>query len=86
MRKGQTFNISMPSELVKKIDAQSKLQASNRSDFIRQAVRKQLSSLERWQKATEAIRRDYNGPTMSEDEVADLIRGERAKAPKFKKP
>ena len=37
MSKGQTFNISMPSKLVKQVDRQSKLQASNRSDFIRQA-------------------------------------------------
>lgn len=69
----------MSAELVKKIDKQAKVTGSNRSDFIRQAVRKQVDVLEMWDKAAEAIRRDYNGPVMTEEEVADLVRKERAK-------
>ena len=42
----QTFNISMPEKLVEQIDAQTKAQGGSRSDFIRQAVRKQLSEAE----------------------------------------
>ena len=44
----QTFNISMPKKLVEQIDAQTKSQGGSRSDFIRQAVRKQLTTLEHW--------------------------------------
>ena len=72
----------MPDELVKKIDQQSRLQGSNRSDFIRQAVRKQLDVLEMWDKAAAAARRDYKGPVMNEEEVANLIRAERAQSSK----
>lgn len=69
----------MPSDLVKKIDEQSKRQANNRSEFIRQAVRKQLSTLEHWQELTESARSDYKGPDMSYEEVADMIHDERTK-------
>ncbi|HLA49078.1 MAG TPA: ribbon-helix-helix domain-containing protein [Candidatus Saccharimonadales bacterium] len=78
----KTFNVSMPNDLVKKIDRQAKSQGSNRSDFIRQAVRKQLDVLEMWDKAAAAARRDYKGPVMNEEEVADLIRAERAQSSK----
>ena len=70
----------MPEELVKKVDQQSRLTGSNRSDFIRQAVRKQVSNLELWQQAAIAARTDYSGPDMNESEVADLVRQERQRA------
>ena len=38
----QTFNIALPKELVKKIDATAKKEYKNRSEFIREAVRKYL--------------------------------------------
>ena len=41
----QTFNVSMPKQLVDRIDAQTKRQGSSRSDFVRLAVRKQLAIL-----------------------------------------
>jgi len=75
----QTFNISMPKRLVERIDAQSKLQGSNRSDFIRQAVNKQLSILERWERLASSVRNDYKGKILSEDEVANIVRSERNK-------
>ncbi|MEI9914430.1 MAG: ribbon-helix-helix domain-containing protein [Candidatus Saccharibacteria bacterium] len=46
--KSQTFNISMPVKLVQRIDDQTKKQGYSRSDFVRQAVRKQLASMEQW--------------------------------------
>jgi len=73
----------MPADLVKKIDKQAKLQGSNRSDFIRQAVRKQVNILEMWDKAAAAARLDYKGRPITEKEVADLVRAERAKASKI---
>jgi len=73
----------MPADLVKKIDKQAKLQGSNRSDFIRQAVRKQVDILEMWDRAATAARRDYKGRPITEKEVADLVRAERAKASKI---
>ena len=64
----------MPSDLVTKIDRQAKSQGSNRSDFIRQAVRKQLSVLEQWESLTRQIRSNYKGPKLSESQVADIVR------------
>jgi metal-responsive CopG/Arc/MetJ family transcriptional regulator len=75
----QTFNVSMPKRLVERIDAQTKRQGSTRSDFIRQAVNKQLSVLERWENLTRSIRQDYKGKTLNETEVAEIVRTERNK-------
>ena len=69
----------MPSDLVTKIDRQAKSQGSNRSDFIRQAVRKQLSVLEQWESLTRQIRSNYKGPKLSESQVADIVREVRKK-------
>ena len=69
----------MSKKLVERIDAQSKLQGSNRSDFIRQAVNKQLSILERWELLTDNTRRGYKGKKLGESEVTDIVRTERAK-------
>ena len=38
----QTFNISLPKELVKQIDEQAQRDFSSRSEYIRRAVVKQL--------------------------------------------
>lgn len=77
--KAQTFNVSMPKRLVERIDAQTRSQGSTRSDFIRQAVNKQLSILESWEKLTTNTRQEYKGKKLSEDEVADIVRDERSK-------
>ncbi|HET9174654.1 MAG TPA: ribbon-helix-helix protein, CopG family [Candidatus Saccharimonadales bacterium] len=77
--KAQTFNVSMPKRLVERIDAQTRRQGSTRSDFIRQAVNKQLSILESWEKLTTNTRQEYKGKKLSEDEVADIVRDERSK-------
>lgn len=75
----KTFNISMPDKLVEQIDQHSRLQGSNRSDFIRQAVRKQLTAVEQWQTSTKVIRAEYGGKKLSEKQVADVVRAEREK-------
>jgi len=49
----QTLNISLPTELVKKVDQVAKKEYRNRSEFIRQAVRVYLSRTERWEKILE---------------------------------
>ncbi len=68
----------MPEELVKKIDWHSKTLGSNRSDFIRQAVHKQLVVLDQWELLAGVVRADYKGPQLNETQVADLIRADRA--------
>jgi metal-responsive CopG/Arc/MetJ family transcriptional regulator len=75
----QTFNISMPKQLVERIDAQTKRQGSSRSDFVRQAVRKQLITLERWDNLANKTRSQYKGKEFSDAEVADIVRTERTK-------
>jgi metal-responsive CopG/Arc/MetJ family transcriptional regulator len=75
----KAFNISMPAELVAKIDQQSKLQGGNRSDFIRRAVYKQLGVLEQWQALANATRAGYKGKILTEPEVAAIVREDRQK-------
>lgn len=74
----QTFNISMPKKLIERIDDQTKRQGSNRSDFVRIAVRKQLAALEQWDAVTAQARKQYKGERLSEDEVAQIVREQRA--------
>lgn len=68
----------MPSQLVKRIDAQTKRQGANRSDFVRQAVSKQLAILEQWEQLTTKMRSQYTGKNLSEAEVAELVREQRS--------
>ena len=75
----QTFNVSMPKQLVERIDAQTKRQGSSRSDFVRTAVRKQLATLENWESLTSKVRSQYKGKQLNEDEVAEIVRTQRAK-------
>ena len=75
----QTFNVSMPKQLVERIDAQTKRQGSSRSDFVRTAVRKQLATLENWESLTSKVRSQYKGKQLDEDEVAEIVRTQRAK-------
>lgn len=67
----------MPVKLVQRIDSQTKKQGYSRSDFVRQAVRKQLATLEQWDNLTISVRSEYNGRVLSEDEVAELVNKQR---------
>ena len=69
----------MPKQLVERIDAQTKRQGSSRSDFVRIAVRKQLATLERWENLTTEVRSKYKGKQLSDKEVAEIVRIQRAK-------
>jgi metal-responsive CopG/Arc/MetJ family transcriptional regulator len=73
----KTFNLSMSKDLVEQIDRQAELQGSNRSDFIRSAVRKQLTALQQWQTAASLARRQYKGAPMTEEQVAELVQKQR---------
>lgn len=44
----QTFNIVLPKELVKKADEAAKREYRNRSELIREALRKYLEEREKW--------------------------------------
>ena len=46
--KAQTLNISLPTELVKIIDEQARKEYRSRSEFIREAIRKELKNTDAW--------------------------------------
>lgn len=46
----QTFNISLPEELVKKVDKQAKKEYRSRSELIRESLRMYLQRMENWEK------------------------------------
>lgn len=45
----QTFNIVLPKDLVRKADKLAKMEYRNRSELIREALRKYLQEREKWQ-------------------------------------
>lgn len=73
----QTFNLSLPEELVKKLDSQAKKDFSSRSDYVRKAVVNQLRS----ELALETVLDQANAKgekrgITSEQQVYDIIDGE----------
>lgn len=44
----KTLNISLPQQLIIKVDRLAKRQAANRSEFIRDALRRHIVEQERW--------------------------------------
>lgn len=46
----QTFNISLPADLVEKVDVVAKKEYRNRSELIKEALRIYLRDLEEWEK------------------------------------
>lgn len=50
----QTFNISLPKELVKKVDQMAKKEYRNRSDFIREALIARIKERSDWEKIFKA--------------------------------
>jgi len=74
----KTFNLSLPEELVKKLDAQAKKDFSSRSEYVRRAV---INELRRAQNV-EAIfdRANAKGRKLgitSEQQVYDIIDGKK---------
>ena len=73
----QTFNLSLPKQLVAQMDEQAKRDFSSRSDFVRKAVVNQLRAEQSLQ--TVFDRANTRGKQMgitSEQQVYDLIAGE----------
>jgi len=70
----KTFNLSLPEELVKKLDEQAKKDYSSRSDYVRKAILNQMrteQSLERVLDNANAKGKE-DGIT-SEQQVYDII-------------
>ncbi len=74
----QTFNLSLPKQLVQQLDEQAKRDFSSRSDFVRKAIVNQL----RAEQSVQAIfdranaRGKQQGIT-SEQQVYDIIAGKK---------
>jgi metal-responsive CopG/Arc/MetJ family transcriptional regulator len=73
----QTFNLSLPKELLAKLDLQAKREFSSRSDYVRKAIVNQLRSE---QMLTAVFQRaNKKGKKLgikSEQQVYDLINAE----------
>ena len=71
----QTFNLSLPEALVKKLDSQAKRDFSTRSDYVRKAIVNQLKA----EQALEAVfdRANKKGERLgitSEQQIYDTIK------------
>lgn len=72
--KTQTFNISLPEELVKKVDERAKKEYRNRSELIREALRVYLTDMHEWEKIFEygsKIGKEMG--ITSEEQVNDIV-------------
>lgn len=70
----QTLNISLPKDLVKKVDQQAKVEYRNRSELIRQALRVYLKDKEDWQQIFKAGRKAMKEMGIkSEEEVNKIV-------------
>ena len=49
----QTFNIALPKDLVKKVDAMAKKEYRNRSELIREALRVYMKDMQEWEEIFE---------------------------------
>ncbi|MDO8583144.1 MAG: ribbon-helix-helix domain-containing protein [bacterium] len=70
----QTLNISLPREMVKKIDELAKKEYRNRSELIRQALRSYLRKQMEWEeifKAGKKIGKEMG--ITSEEQVNDIV-------------
>jgi metal-responsive CopG/Arc/MetJ family transcriptional regulator len=70
----QTFNLSLPRELVKELDSRAKKDFSSRSDYVRKAIVNQMRS----EQALEALldqtnRRGVEIGITNEQQVYDII-------------
>ena len=83
----QTFNIALPKELVKRIDATAKKEYKNRSEFIREAVRIHLQKQERnisWDVLAEPFRTYAVKSKLTENGVLRAVKKGRKSAKNFK--
>lgn len=70
----QTFNLSLPRDLVKKLDEQAKKDYSSRSDYVRKAIVNQLRAEQALSDVFDrANRRGKQMCITSEQQVYDII-------------
>lgn len=69
----QTFNIALPKELVKKIDAQAKKEYKNRSELIREAVYGYVTKKDRWEEILKKGKRYGKKMGIKSEEDVDKI-------------
>lgn len=70
----QTFNISLPRELVKKVDEVAKKEYRNRSDFIREALLARLKEKSDWEQIFKAGRETAKKMGIkSEKQINDIV-------------
>lgn len=74
----QTFNISLPRELVKKVDKQAKEEYRNRSDFIREALIARLKEKDAWNQIFASFgKAAKKAGITTEEQVNELVREHR---------
>ena len=74
----KTFNLSLPQDLVKKLDRQAKKDFSSRSDFVRKAVVNQLRAEQNLQAVLDrANARGKKLGITSEQQVYNIIDGKK---------
>jgi CopG family transcriptional regulator/antitoxin EndoAI len=70
----QTLNISLPKDLVQKVDEAAKKEYRNRSEFIREALRVYLNDKQEWQEIFAAGEKAMKKMGIkSEKEVNDIV-------------
>ncbi len=70
----QTLNIALPRALVERVDARAKKEYRSRSEFIREALRVNLTDLEEWEGIfTEGQKAMKKMGIKSEKEVDDIV-------------
>ncbi len=74
----QTLNISLPRELVKKVDQQAKEEYRNRSEFIRQALRVYLNRRNEWNQIFAAFgKAAKKAGIKTEEQVNEIVKEHR---------
>lgn len=69
----QTLNIALPKELVNKVDEQAKKEYKNRSELIREALRRYLEDKSDWQQIFAAGEKAMKEMGITSEEEVDKI-------------
>ncbi len=70
----KTFNLSLPEELVKKLDEQAKKDYSSRSDYVRKAIINQMRAEQSLERVLDrANAKGKEASITSEQQVYDII-------------
>jgi len=70
----QTFNISLPKELVKKVDRAAQKEYRNRSELIREALRIYMNRMDSWDRIFKAGKKAMKEMGIkSEEQVNEIV-------------